>query len=242
MSNEDKFKKAPVPAYMMSYGDMMTLLLTFFILLVSMAQEQNAGFVAAGRKSFVRALNSGGLPGVLFSGRRPISLGEKASFFQASSATANSDITKKADGDRRVFDPVENKLRKDFVVQINRGHEMAMPTNIGFEPGTLTLTKKSKKALDQAIRMAQISSSDILVESHVTAKPGRTVGDSFAYSTRRAHVVAEHLHAVGRIAMSRITAVGRGRFQPLVDREERDLSQDNDRVTIIFTRQAQTVH
>ena len=38
----DEPTKRPVPAYMTSFADMMTLMLTFFILLVAFAEEQRA--------------------------------------------------------------------------------------------------------------------------------------------------------------------------------------------------------
>ena len=38
MASRPEEKKAGPPAYMVSFGDMMTLILTFFILLVSMAK------------------------------------------------------------------------------------------------------------------------------------------------------------------------------------------------------------
>ena len=54
-----------VPAYMVSFGDMITLLLTFFILLVSMADTQTAGLVGAGRGPLVPHLNAKGEPGIM---------------------------------------------------------------------------------------------------------------------------------------------------------------------------------
>ena len=54
-------EKKGAPAWMVSCGDMMTLILTFFILLVSMSREQHEGLVAIGVGSFLVALRSFGL-------------------------------------------------------------------------------------------------------------------------------------------------------------------------------------
>ena len=53
------------PSYMVSFGDMMTLMLTFFILLCTFARRREAGFIAAGIGSFRQAIKSFGLPGIL---------------------------------------------------------------------------------------------------------------------------------------------------------------------------------
>ena len=58
-------KKKGAPGWMVSFGDMMTLILTFFILLVALAKEQQVGLIAKGVGSFVIALRSFGLPGIL---------------------------------------------------------------------------------------------------------------------------------------------------------------------------------
>jgi outer membrane protein OmpA-like peptidoglycan-associated protein len=62
------FKEDPkpvVPMWLVSFGDMMTNALTFFILLVSMAHQRDYGLIAAGLGSFVVALKSHGLPGMM---------------------------------------------------------------------------------------------------------------------------------------------------------------------------------
>ena len=58
------------PLYMVSFGDMITIMLTFFILLCSYSTKRQAGFVADGVGSFRVGLNSMGLPGVMPGVRR----------------------------------------------------------------------------------------------------------------------------------------------------------------------------
>ena len=58
-------EKPGVPAYMVSFGDMITLLLTFFILLVALADTQTAGLVGAGKGPLVQHLNAKGEPAIL---------------------------------------------------------------------------------------------------------------------------------------------------------------------------------
>ena len=57
--------KQGAPLWMVSFGDMMTLILTFFILLVSMSEEQQQGLLAKGLGSFIVSIRSFGMPGVM---------------------------------------------------------------------------------------------------------------------------------------------------------------------------------
>ena len=58
-------EKRGVPAYMVSFGDMITLLLTFFILLVALADTQSAGLVGAGQGPLIPHMMAAGKPGIL---------------------------------------------------------------------------------------------------------------------------------------------------------------------------------
>ncbi len=57
----------PSNAYLISFGDTMTAMLAFFIVLNTLAKEQTGANLHAGTGSFVTAINSMGLPG-LFAG------------------------------------------------------------------------------------------------------------------------------------------------------------------------------
>lgn len=59
--------KKPSKAYLVSFGDTMTALLAFFIVLNSLAIEQTGMQLHAGTGSFVRAMKKTGFPGSIFS-------------------------------------------------------------------------------------------------------------------------------------------------------------------------------
>ncbi|MCA9136740.1 MAG: hypothetical protein KDB00_08275 [Planctomycetales bacterium] len=70
MSNRKKLEPSvPSKAYLVSFGDTMTALLAFFIVLNSLAKEQTGANMHSGTGSFVNAFSSGGQPGHL-SGER----------------------------------------------------------------------------------------------------------------------------------------------------------------------------
>lgn len=55
-----------VPAYIVTFSDMVTLLLTFFVLLLSMAEDNNPEKFRLGQESFRRSLANFGLRGILY--------------------------------------------------------------------------------------------------------------------------------------------------------------------------------
>ncbi|MCA9033777.1 MAG: hypothetical protein KDA91_01545 [Planctomycetaceae bacterium] len=59
----------PNMSYLVSFGDCMTALLAFFIVLNSLAEEQTGANLHAGTGSFIKALESHGVPGLYESGR-----------------------------------------------------------------------------------------------------------------------------------------------------------------------------
>jgi len=59
----------PSKAYLVSFGDTMTALLAFFIVLNSLATEQTGMQLHAGTGSFVRAFKKTGFPGTIFGSR-----------------------------------------------------------------------------------------------------------------------------------------------------------------------------
>ncbi len=77
MARKKKPPSGPNNSYLLSFGDTMTTLLAFFIVLNSLAQEQTGANLYEGTGSFVRALNSFGLTGSVPGGRQKTAVPRK---------------------------------------------------------------------------------------------------------------------------------------------------------------------
>ena len=84
----------PSKAWLMSFGDTMTTLLAFFIVLVSLAEDQTGVNLHAGTGSFMRTIKSGGMPGVF-----PGNKSKRAFQMDASSPLYRTTGDKEASGD-----------------------------------------------------------------------------------------------------------------------------------------------
>lgn len=120
----------PNMGYLVSFGDTMTALLAFFIVLNSLAEEQTGANLHAGTGSFVAALNSFGVPGLF-----PSKLSSQV--FQMDYASpvyvvpseSEDDISLKATGPddtedlQRVIDWEQEDFQR-FLNEIERWHKL----------------------------------------------------------------------------------------------------------------------
>lgn len=134
-----------VPAYMVSFGDMMTILLTFFILLCSYSTERQAGFVSDGIGSFKNSINAMGLPSIMPADRDPIELGAKRVRYQSPGAV-NSELLD--DGNGRITDTNRDALRSVVKTTLKTNRVARIPIELVFEPGSMELSDGHKEALD----------------------------------------------------------------------------------------------
>lgn len=124
--------KGPNNAYLMSFGDTMTTLLAFFIVLNSLAEEQTGANLYRGTGSFVRTLASFGLPGTLpgsghssavrLEAPGPIYVvpheGDADPDRQATGPDENSDDLRIIDREREDFERFVNELERLSEIQI----------------------------------------------------------------------------------------------------------------------------
>ncbi len=134
--------KAQVPGWMVSFGDMMTLILTFFILLVSLSKERQMGLVAKGVGSFVTHMQSFGLDSLMSESEKREVFNEVRSRFNL---PPEEDPTQQTDPDSASNEEV---LRADSVEKIKPHDEIFQPAVALFDGDQVELSSQSRRYLD----------------------------------------------------------------------------------------------
>jgi len=177
-----------VPAWMVSFGDMMTLILTFFILLVSMSSERNYGLMAAGLGSFMVALQSNGLPGV-------ISESERVEVFNNYRRRFN--LPPEEDPERRDahVDASNLELVRAAAANSLQPHdELTQPMMASFDEDSAVLTAESRAYVDRLADTLRPTSGQVLIiEGHARDAGTNHNNDNQWLAFRRAQTVAQWL-------------------------------------------------
>lgn len=184
----NKVKEKGAPAYLVSFGDMMTLILCFFILLVAMSKERNFGLMARGLGSFVVQIKSMGLTGVL-------DAHEKQAVFEQMRRRFN--LPPEDDPERRATheDAALNELLRADDLQAMEPHdEVRQPRLATFDEDSARLTKASREYIDALVDTLRPRRGQILsIEGHATDAGPRHGGDHTRLAHSRARAVVSYL-------------------------------------------------
>jgi chemotaxis protein MotB len=189
-----------VPGYIVTYSDMVTLLLTFFVMLISLASVQDPVLFNRGRGAFAEAVRGFGL-GMLF-GRKPGSdFGSRKLMYYISNPDDLQGRTIDASEEeiRRAFKKVSGRM-KTMPSQIVAQMSDFAVTNIQFSPGEATLDKSAKKFLTAFCADLQLSIHNFALSIYVLGLAGdqKADRDQWIVSAQRAQVVAEFLQDILR--------------------------------------------
>ena len=166
----------PSKAYLVSFGDTMTALLAFFIVLNSFAKDQTGANMYSGTGSFINAMSSIGLPGDYPGDRtsQVVQMKEQAPIYAVSSPDENKESNKRLgpdeDGDRkRIIDRQTDEFKR-FLTEVSRTFDVeeqpATASQIVFDSfeklrplksgrdGVAALDRKYNPLQDAAIKVA----------------------------------------------------------------------------------------
>ncbi len=189
--------KSSVPAYIVTFSDMVTLLLTFFVLLLSLAEKRDAGLLQKGRDSFKRAIADFGLSGLLFNKDVNAQFSHpriKYKIDKGEDEPEDRSIDLATEIYRRLLEEIE-QMMKIMPSQITCTEKTFHITDISFSDGDWTLNSKGMSYLDSYVgqlRESFVQEKPIL---YVVGLAGNEPGEKqqWLVSARRSQAVADHI-------------------------------------------------
>lgn len=219
-----------VPQWVVTYGDMMSLLLCFFILLAAFSELKQEREYRKVIQSIQEAFGYQGGVGISPTDMDP----ENAAVtFQAAISAPGRDV-------KRVQDStIESMIGQHTMVEtIHEGLKFTIGGTVTFDPGSDVLRPQARRELLQLAELLQGRNNRIVVRGHASGADRDPTGqtDYRDLSYMRAKAVGEFLRDVGGIREQVLSYEAMGDTEPAaVRRYTPDGQAVNRRVQIILT-------
>jgi len=221
---KEEVTEPTAPFWMTTYGDMVTLMLCFFILLISYSTMQIEKFQGA-LESFRGAL--GILPGHESTQKQPyINFSQKKSPQSIQMSESVRQLEELLE-EENLLDEIEVELSEGGIL-IRLGDEVL------FDLGKAKIKYKAKTVLDAIANLLIKTNSEVYVEGHTDNIPINTVKypSNWELSMARAFNVVKYFSNEAKIPEPNLAAVGHGEFRPLVPNNSAANRSKNRRVEI----------
>ena len=187
---------AKVPAYIVTFSDMVTLLLTFFVMLLTMSNTQDPELFNMTQNAFVKYIKGIGL-GMLLGRKMTPNLGNaKIKYFigKPDKLWETRSIDAKEEQVRRLFNKLTQSM-ESMPSQIVSKKTSFSVTNISFLPGDASLNEQARKFLTQFALDLQQTAGPGSVKLYILGLAGdeTTEKKQWILSAKRAQAVADFL-------------------------------------------------
>ncbi|HHY37408.1 MAG TPA: OmpA family protein [Clostridia bacterium] len=226
---------------MLTYGDMVTLILTFFVFLFSVSAPNSQQFLLSVR-SIRGALGFPPLPSAI--GEEP--LGEAGS--ESGDEELKKALAERLEREMAQLEEVklllaeflEESLFGDTVrIEMDeRGIVIRFAENVLFDLGKADLRPDARKILDEIAKVLAKIPNHIRVEGHTDNLPIATskFPSNWELSTARATAVIRYMIDLHSIDPRRMSAAGYGEYRPLKPNDSDENRRLNRRVDIVILR------
>lgn len=229
------------PAWMVTYGDMMTLLLCFFVLLLSFSSVQDS--------DFNKAMGSlQGYLGVLVSPNLSLHI-----------ETLNSDNVVKNNNSQSMKDKAdqEDKMEETYLKMLAQDLQQAadnkgiggsidiakmyntlrirLGSNVVFEQGKLEVSEEAREILEPVVALVRDIPYLVSIEGHTDNVPvySEEYDSNWELSSARALAVL-HYFVQNGVEATRMTAVACGENNPIADNKTPEGRMENRRVELLI--------
>jgi len=194
-----KEEKPKVPAYIVTFSDMTTLLLTFFVMLLSLASMQDPALFRTGRDSFRFSLDSLGL-GMLLGREQKPDLGHlkiKYSIIDPDKLPKDRSINTKEEKIRQIFYELQKSMTTMPSEVVAKKEDFTV-TNIRFARGDSGLNESAKQFLGDFCSLLQQNYGSRPVKIYVLGLAADQKGEKeqWILSGNRAWAVADYMRDI----------------------------------------------
>lgn len=239
LDESDSGGEEGAPAWMATFSDLATLLLTFFVLLLSFANMDVIEFkemMGSVREAFgVQRRVAGDFEALSTS---PISIGDNPPQELEETIRDEAEQTRElvaALREHEILDQVE-------VFTSREGIYVRVRDFVLFDTGDARLREEAPALLDEiaVIVASPVGEHGVVVEGHTDDRPIRTerYPSNWELSTARATNVLRYLLDVGRVSPARVSAAGFADTRSITPNVDDDARAQNRRVEFVFRRQA----
>ncbi len=230
MDEEPESSGAEIPEWVVTFGDMMSLLLTFFIMLVSLSEikeeETYQALVDSMRQQFgyTKSLES-------------LTPGESKPRTSASTVLATTGRAKREDTAKGGVPDPAPQGEKPLVRIIRPGKQTAVGSVVFFEIGTAQMQPDSRRVLDAIALQLQGKPQKIEVRGHTapeTAARTADAAESMDLSYARARAVLEYLVKNHGLEPNRFRLTSAGANEPMHAGSDPSGMRSNPRVEIFL--------
>lgn len=220
--------------WMDTYGDMVTLLLCFFVLLYSISSVDSAKWT-----ELVKSFNPNAdvISQIVVNGDS-----KNGDAVSPSSADANDAFDRTA---QEMIELLSANLSTSENVDVSSGDGyifISFNNNIFFDGDSYVLRQEGKEVLDEVCKVIKPLSEDIQeiqILGHTSqadpVNPNEPVSDRFL-SSNRATTVLLYIQNKGFVDPAKLVSIGYGQFRPISSFETKESRSRNRRVEMIITK------
>lgn len=219
-----------------TYSDMVTLLMTLFVLLYSMSTVDEAKVQAISQAFSIMTGKSADsiLQYDIYEGSQPV-LGGESKVENTIQQSENIDKKNMYENVKEFVD--KNQLNTTIdIAQDENGVVLQLRDNILFESGKADLIDGSSEILDKINTLISTLPNSIVIEGHTDNVPISTsvYKDNWDLSTARASNVLRYFTQLKGQDPTRFSAAGYGEYKPKVDNSTDENRTQNRRVNILI--------
>ncbi len=243
--SDDEGGGGGAPLWMVTFADLMALMMTFFVLLYSFSsldktkykmivQSMASGFGAVMAAPQASSAPTLGPPSMMPS---PLNqpMGRSTQGTGSGYASANTKVA------QEVAQALEAEITDGIIAVETTGERVVIrfPEEIAFPPGSDELSDAIIPIIDRLTKALAKAPGTIMVSGHTDDRPINSARykSNWSLSTDRAVSVIRLFEEIGNIESTRLTAVGYADTQPLAPNDTAENRARNRRVEIVIVQQ-----